>query len=198
MTLPSSRLPFQTRFHDNDSYGHLNNVTYSRASRPRSILCVGGWIDAFPFFSLFSLLFFLLPPSTEYFDSITNHFLLTRVPSTPSSPRPLGLIVTSETTYSSSLSYPSPVLAALAVQSLSARSVVWRVALFEGEYVEGGSGLEDVAGEGGKRIRLKGERAAAYGTMTHVFVREDAEGVRRVVEELPEGMRGALEGLLVG
>jgi acyl-CoA thioesterase FadM len=153
---------------------------------------------------LLTLFLFLLPPPptrTEYFDSLTNHFLLTRVPSSPSSsPRPLGLIVNSETTYNSSLSYPSPVLGALAVQTLSNRTVVWRVALFDAEYAseDGGFELSDVVGEGGRRIRLKGgegARAAAYGTMTHVFVHPDT---RKVVQELPEGLRRALEGLIVG
>ncbi|BGP27072.1 hypothetical protein JCM10295v2_006034 [Rhodotorula toruloides] len=171
-------LPFQTRWADNDKeqYGHMNNVVYSL-----------------------------------YFDSITNHYLIHQVrrPS-PSSPPPLGLIVSSITSYSSSLSYPSPLIAALAVSRLSARSVTWRVALFEGEYVpseeEGGGGMEGFdlealgKGELGRQVRVrrdgKGEevKAAAWGEMVHVFVDQES---RRPVKEMDEGLRGALERLLV-
>jgi acyl-CoA thioester hydrolase len=127
------------------------------------------------------------------------------------------LIVSSSTSYASSLSYPSPVVAALAVSNLSARSVTWRIALFEGEYVpalEGdkagqdggmeGFGLEalrDREGGVGRKLRVKrdektGEevRAAAWGDMVHVFVDEQS---RRPLKELDEGLRRALERLLV-
>ncbi|BGP10776.1 hypothetical protein JCM10049v2_006668 [Rhodotorula toruloides] len=170
-------LPFQTRWADNDKYGHMNNVVYSL-----------------------------------YFDSITNHYLIHQVPRPPSSPPPLGLIVSSSTSYASSLSYPSPIVAALAVSNLSARSVTWRIALFEGEYVPpldagGEVGMDgfslDSLREGavGRKVRVKkdeksGEevRAAAWGEMVHVFVEEES---RRPLKEMGEGLRRALERLLV-
>ncbi|GJN93077.1 hypothetical protein Rhopal_006122-T1 [Rhodotorula paludigena] len=195
-------VPFQTRWNDNDQYGHLNNVVYGL-----------------------------------YFDSITNHFLLHHAlpsSSSPSSKPPLGLIVSSNTTYAASLAYPQPVIAALAISRLSERSLTWRVALFAGEYApaaesgdrgelsgfeledlcggeqagqEAAQGFEAGANTGargagvGRRVRLarsgsgKDEaRAAAWGEMVHVFV--DAE-TRRPVERLDEGVRRALERLVV-
>ncbi|GAA5886448.1 hypothetical protein JCM6882_001642 [Rhodosporidiobolus microsporus] len=198
-------LPFQTSWRDNDSYGHLNNSVYQ-----------------------------------QYFDSIINHYLLHHAypspsssssPSSPSSPpsappppHPIGLIASSSLLYASSLAYPHPVVAALAVGKLGRRSVEWSVGLFEGEYVpalaegsgagEGAGGVEGFdleaavgAGEGegagqaaagaGRPVRIKGgkgARAAAWGPMTHVFVDEQS---RKAIEGFEEGMRGALERLVV-
>ncbi|GAA6036293.1 hypothetical protein JCM8097_001648 [Rhodosporidiobolus ruineniae] len=172
-------LPFQTRWLDNDQYGHLNNVVYS-----------------------------------QYFDSITNHFLLTQLSPPPAAEkRPIGLIVASHTFYAAPLSYPQPVVAALAVKKLGTRSVEWSVALFAGEYAEVEEGGR--AGEGGKlgeegftlsslsaggvgrRVRLVGgdkATAAAWGGMTHVFVDEET---RKAVGGLDEEMRKGLEKLVV-
>ncbi|KWU44516.1 hypothetical protein RHOSPDRAFT_33844 [Rhodotorula sp. JG-1b] len=148
-----------------------------------------------------------------YFDSITNFYLINHVPRpTPTSPPPLGLIVSSSTAYASSVAYPSPVIAALGVSSLGKSSVTWRIALFEGEYVEpaslssatetsslAGWTLQDVtSGNGGvgRQVRLKsssgGEpaRAAAYGDMVHVFVDPDSR------RPLPDGMDPALRAAL--
>ncbi|GAA5877886.1 hypothetical protein JCM1840_002937 [Sporobolomyces johnsonii] len=164
-------LPFQTRWGDNDRYDHLNNVVYSL-----------------------------------YFDSITNQYLLEHcrinVP-----PSPIGLLVSSSTSFASSLSYPAPLIAALSVSSLSARTVVWSVALFAAEYVPVScqpgdwTGYElDGHGEVGRRVRIKRDaggrevKAAAWGTMTHVFVDRDT---RRPVERLPDEMSAMLERLLV-
>ncbi|GAA6057961.1 hypothetical protein JCM3770_000652 [Rhodotorula araucariae] len=166
-------LPMQTRWSDNDQYGHMNNVKYG-----------------------------------SYFDSVTNYYL--RHHALPARDPPLGLIVNSSTTYASSLAYPQPVIAALAVSRLSARTVVWRVALFGGEYVAppasddalAGHTLDDLVGGAGagRKVRLgRGSdgaepRAAAWGEMVHVFV--DPES-RRPVQELEEGMRSALQRLVV-
>ncbi|BGP42843.1 Thioesterase domain-containing protein [Rhodotorula kratochvilovae] len=168
-------LPMQTRWNDNDQYGHMNNAVYS-----------------------------------FYFDSITNYYLQHHA--LPPSDPPLGLIVSSNTTYASSLAYPQPVIAALAVSKLTARSVVWRVALFGGEYAApssagvgdalSGHTLADLSGgEGaGRKVRLargadgQDARAAAWGEMVHVFV--DPE-TRRPVKQLGERMRGALQRLVV-
>ncbi|GAA5853455.1 hypothetical protein JCM9279_007243 [Rhodotorula babjevae] len=188
-------LPMQTRWSDNDMYGHMNNAIYS-----------------------------------QYFDSITNAYLLHHAYPSPPAPRPIGLIVSSSTTYAASVAYPQPVVAALAVSHLGTRSVTWRVALFAGEYVEpwreegagvgagegraapaelSGFTLDDVesargggGGGAGRRVRLvrpaQGDddepRAAAYGDMVHVFVDDES---RRPVKELEEGMRVALQRLVV-
>lgn len=156
-----------------------------------------------------------------YFDSITNFYLINHVPRpTPTSPPPLGLIVSSSTAYASSVAYPSPVIAALGVSSLGKSSVTWRVALFEGEYVEpapsssaaepsslAGWTLQDVtSGNGGvgRQVRLKatsssgdGEpaRAAAYGDMVHVFV--DPETRRPLPDGMDPSLRAALQKLQV-
>ncbi|KPV72589.1 uncharacterized protein RHOBADRAFT_39171 [Rhodotorula graminis WP1] len=134
-------LPMQTRWNDNDSYGHMNNAIYS-----------------------------------HYFDSVTNAYLLHHAYPSPPAPRPIGLIVNSATTYAASVAYPQPVVAALAVSHLGTRSVTWRVALFAAEY-----GDDE-------------PRAAAYGEMVHVFVDQDS---RRPVKELDDGMRAALQKLVV-
>ncbi|GAA5901728.1 hypothetical protein JCM5296_005390 [Sporobolomyces johnsonii] len=173
-------LPFQTRWGDNDRYDHLNNVVYSL-----------------------------------YFDSITNHELITVAPHATTvehcrinvPPSPIGLLVSSSTSFASSLSYPNPLIAALSIKSLSARTVVWSVALFAAEYVPVGcqpgdwTGYElDGHGEVGRRVRIKRDeggrevKAAAWGAMTHVFVDRDT---RRPVERLPDEMRAMLERLLV-
>ncbi|GAA5870448.1 hypothetical protein JCM8547_004034 [Rhodosporidiobolus lusitaniae] len=196
-------LPFTTRWADNDQYGHMNNVVYS-----------------------------------QYFDSLTNHYLLLHCPpSSPSHPSPppsspvtpltqIGLIVDARTTYSSSLSFPQPVVGALAVEKLGRRSVVWKVALFEGEYCAspfsstagsgaaegeiaegyrlsdalGGADTGEEAGGAGRQVRIKRDaagqpvRAAAHGTMTHVFVDRES---RAAVEELEERVKKELEKLVV-
>lgn len=132
-------------------------------------------------------------------------------------------MVSSQATYSASLGYPQPVVAALAVKHLGTRSVTWKVALFAGEYADAegategeaegaaeagramrGFALRDVQrGGAGRKVRLArgdqpaggGEpRAAMFGEMVHVFV---DEGTRRPVEKLDEGMREALMRLVV-
>ncbi|GAA5873847.1 hypothetical protein JCM3774_000700 [Rhodotorula dairenensis] len=155
-----------------------------------------------------------------YFDSITNFYLINHVPRpTPTSPPPLGLIVSSSTAYASSVAYPSPVIAALGVSALGKSSVTWRVALFEGEYVEPASSTTTGHGHGGpnlagwtlqdatsgsgagRPVRLKrasdGQpaRAAAYGDMVHVFV--DPESRRPLPGGMDPSLRTALEKLQI-
>lgn len=125
---------------------------------------------------------------------------------------PKGLAVHSVTTFSASLEYPQPVIAAIAVREIGRSSVTWEAALFAGEYVstssnpDGGcwlhEGGEGVTREGaaelsfGKQVRLVGgleAKAAAHGTFKHVFVGRES---RRSVE-LPQEMRKVVEKLLV-
>ncbi|GAA6013268.1 hypothetical protein JCM10207_000837 [Rhodosporidiobolus poonsookiae] len=124
-------LPFQTRWSDNDAYGHVNNVAYSL-----------------------------------YFDSVTNYFLLNHTPLAllPPSTRPRGLIVHSSTHYAAPLSYPAPVVAALAIRpegrlKEGGRSVEWTVGLFEGEYVDDSEG--EVGEEAEKREQEQDPEARA-------------------------------------
>lgn len=117
---------------------------------------------------------------------------------------PIGLIVHSETSYNSQLSYPDPVIAALAIKELSPRKIVWNIALFSAEQLpEDSPSSSTKEGEVGLKLRISrdgnGEeevRAAAWGTMTHVFV--EREGRRKVVEKMPEGWEGKLRRLIVG
>jgi len=117
---------------------------------------------------------------------------------------PIGLIVHSETSYNSQLSYPDPVIAALAIKELSPRKIVWNIALFSAEQLPR-SQKEEEEEEGevvGMRLRIsrdgdgKEMRAAAWGTMTHVFV--EREGRRKVIDKMPEGWEGKLRRLIVG
>ncbi|GAA5879966.1 hypothetical protein JCM16303_004417 [Sporobolomyces ruberrimus] len=138
---------------------------------------------------------------SQYFDSITNEFLLNQCKMN-STTDPIGLIVHSETSFNQQLSYPQPVLAALSISTLSSRKIVWNLGLFDAEYTSSTS--ENVPqGEYGRRIRIKRDkegkevRAAAWGTMTHVFVERHSEGRNKVVDELPEGWGEKLRGLVV-
>lgn len=113
---------------------------------------------------------------------------------------PIGLIVHSETSYNSQLSYPDPIIAGLSISSLSPRKIVWNIALFKADLLE--QDEVEVKGEVGMKLRIsrdekKGEemRAAAWGTMTHVFV--EREGRNKVVEKLPDGWEEKLRGLVV-
>lgn len=77
-------LSFNTRWSDNDMYGHLNNVKY-----------------------------------IEYTDAIVNEFLINHCQLNPHSLiQPVGLVINSGFTYRSSLNYPNPIIAALAVSKL--------------------------------------------------------------------------------
>ncbi|GAA5993984.1 hypothetical protein JCM5350_008015 [Sporobolomyces pararoseus] len=176
-------LPFQSRWSDNDQYSHFNNVVYS-----------------------------------QYFDSITNEFLINQCGMNQEDP--IGLIVHSETNFNSQLTYPEPVLAGLAITSLSSRKIVWKLGLFKAEYLPQEEGTEEEeegsnkkkSGEFVRKVRIartsteKGEgeeeevRAAAWGTMTHVFVerggREKGEK-NKVVESLPKRWQEKLQSLVI-
>lgn len=125
---------------------------------------------------------------------------------------PIGLIVHSETNFNSQLSYPEPVLAGLAITSLSSRKIVWRLGLFKAEYLKQEGEGNKKSGEFVRKVRIartlteKGEgeeeevRAAAWGTMTHVFVerggREKGEK-NKVVESLPKRWQEKLQSLVI-
>lgn len=48
---------------------------------------------------------------------------------------PIGLAISSQTTFASSLAYPEPLIAALGIQAIGRSSVTWDVALFAARYV---------------------------------------------------------------
>lgn len=73
--------------------------------------------------------------------------------------------------------------------------------MFDAEYTS--TSTSETQGEYGRKIRIRrdkeGEevRAAAWGTMTHVFVERHSEGRNKVVDKLPEGWGEKLRGLVV-
>ncbi|KAK4057426.1 hypothetical protein OIO90_001495 [Microbotryomycetes sp. JL221] len=100
---------FQTRWKDNDVYAHLNNIEYN-----------------------------------AYFDSIVNQYMLhhvgTRLPHPAGLVKmttPLGLAVSSTTSFASSISYPNPCIGALSIEQIGKSSVTWKVGLFEAKYLDG-------------------------------------------------------------
>lgn len=132
---------------------------------------------------------------------------------------PIGLIVASETKFNSQLSYPEPVLAGLSISEWSNRKIVWKVGLFKAEYVDNdsefvGAGddrdrFDDQGGETGtersfgRKVRIARDAktgrpvgAAAWGTMTHVFVERGGER-NKVVESLPARWKPKLEAIYV-
>ncbi|GAA97526.1 uncharacterized protein L969DRAFT_83824 [Mixia osmundae IAM 14324] len=157
-------LPFQSRWADNDMYGHMNNAQYS-----------------------------------FYFDSLINQYLIARCGQTPTSTdKPIGLIISSSTTYLSSLAFPSPFMAALSVDKIGRSSVRYRVALFPARAASqtGQSGAlakseQDRVGK--VSLELEGEQAAAFGELTHVF----CDPVSRRPTDIPPNVRKGLEELLV-
>lgn len=123
-----------------------------------------------------------------------NEYLIHHCSLSPTSlTSPVGLVVSSSFSYCSPLSYPSPVIAALAVEKLGKSSVTYSVALFA---AKGGGG--SFKGKAGGTVKAelevdgKGE-AAAFGSFVHVFV----DPVGRGSVGIPEEARAALERILV-
>ncbi|GAA5942937.1 acyl-CoA thioesterase [Sporobolomyces koalae] len=147
---------------------------------------------------------------SQYFDSVTNEFLLNQCQMQTTDP--IGLIVASETKYFAQVSYPDPVVVGLSIVELGTRKIVWRIGLFRGEYIDGPRSAGTFSHEGPAiepqrdglaRIRIKRDEetgesvtAAAAGTMTHVFV-ERGGARNRVVDQLPLHWREQLERLVV-
>ncbi|KAM0786857.1 hypothetical protein ACM66B_002283 [Microbotryomycetes sp. NB124-2] len=181
---------FQTRWKDNDVYSHLNNIEYN-----------------------------------AYFDSIVNQYMLhhvgTQLPHPAGLKRmttPLGLAISSTTTFTASLSYPNPVVGALAVEQLGNSSVTWKVGLFEAHYrggvVSGDGGFfveDEQTGQKEDRVisrsreevvlkptvvlkgGFKDAKAAAFGTFKHVFTDPETQKAVRI----PDEWRRAFERLIV-
>lgn len=117
--------------------------------------------------------------------------------------QPIGLVVSSSFAYAASLSYPSPILAGIAITKLGKSSVTWSVGLFDAEEVSGvmgrGKFRTELQAEGGEEwsssLRVKeGAKAAAYGEFVHVFCTPDGS---QKSTPIPAQTREALEKLLV-
>ena len=115
-------LPIDTRWSDNDAYGHLNNVVFY-----------------------------------SYFDTVVNHYLITRgVMDIDTSPV-IGLVVETGCSYFASAAFPEKLSAGLRVAHLGNSSVRYEIALFR-------EGIDD---------------AIAQGHFVHVYVgRETRRPVR--------------------
>lgn len=131
-----------------------------------------------------------------------NEYLITHASLSPTSlSSPVGLVISSSFSYAAPLTYPSPLLAALSVASLGRSSVTYSVALFDavdagtgkgrGELVQGG--WEGRVVSSAVKVREGGERAACWGSFTHVFV----DPKTRKSVGIPKESREALEKLLV-
>ncbi|SCV69370.1 BQ2448_2390 [Microbotryum intermedium] len=170
-------LPFQTQWRDNDAYVHLNNIIYN-----------------------------------AYGDSIVNEYLINhlglQLPSTDlnRTPTPVGLMVNSSLSFAAPLAFPSPILAALSVSSVSKSSITWQVGLFAARASNSNFGsIGTLAGSSGSSFPktfassievVEGKdggvpTAAAWGSMTHVFVDEKT----RTPTPLPDEWREKLKGL---
>ncbi len=121
-----------TRWHDNDIYGHVNNVVYY-----------------------------------SYFDTAINRYLIEECGLDISACNTVGFVVASECEYLSPIAYPNNIEIAFRVNKLGNKSVEYGLAIF----LEGGN------------------RAAAVGSVTHVFVKKE-EG-RSVI--IPQKIRSGLE-----
>ena len=123
-----------TRWHDNDVYGHVNNVVYY-----------------------------------SWFDTAVNAWLIERGFLDIAGSATVGLVVETTCSYFESVAFPETVELGLGVERLGTSSVTYRIGVF----------------------RQGGERAAAQGRFTHVYV--DRATQRPV--PIPADLRAALEGL---
>ncbi|WP_416378960.1 acyl-CoA thioesterase [Bosea sp. (in: a-proteobacteria)] len=123
-----------TRWHDNDVYGHVNNVVYY-----------------------------------SWFDTAVNAWLIERGFLDIAGSSTVGLVVETTCSYFESVAFPETVELGLGVERLGTSSVTYRIGVF----------------------RQGGERAAAQGRFTHVYV--DRATQRPV--PIPADLRAALEGL---
>jgi len=125
----------------------------------------------------------------HYFDTVVNEFLINHCGMVPhSQTSPIALAVSADTTYLSSISFPSPVLAALSVVKLGKSSVTYRVGLFEA------TKKTTVESNGISTVRLEptSRTASAFGHFVHVYV--DPKTRRPV--EIPAQARQVLEGVM--
>lgn len=106
-----------------------------------------------------------------YFDTIANHYLITRGGLDIHNGDVVGFVVNSQCSYRSAAAYPEPLEGGFRVNRLGNSSVEYGVAIFK-------EGAED---------------ACAAGTFTHVFVDRETERPTPI----PDPMREALQSVLV-
>lgn len=123
-----------TRWHDNDAYGHVNNVVYY------------GW-----------------------FDTAVNAWLIENGFLDLAGSEIVGLVAETGCTYFESVAFPETVEAGIAVERLGNSSVTYRIGIF----------------------RQGGERAAAQGRFTHVYV----ERASQKPVAIPAPLRAALAAI---
>lgn len=107
------RINIDTRWMDNDLYGHVNNVVYY-----------------------------------SYFDTIVNRFLIEHANLDIHNSNEIGLMVSSQCDYYSSIAFPDKLIGAFGVNRIGKTSVQYNIAIFKG----------------------REQTASASGIMTHVFV----------------------------
>lgn len=108
----------------------------------------------------------------SYFDTIANHFLITRAGLDIHTGDIVGFVVNSQCSYNSPIAYPEPVEGGFRVNRLGHSSVEYGIAIFKQD----------------------SDDACALGTFVHVFVNR----VTRRPVALPPRLRSALETVLVG
>lgn len=107
----------------------------------------------------------------SYFDTVANHFLITRGGLDIHDGRIVGFVVNSQCSYKSAIAYPDRIEGGFRVNRLGNSSVEYGIGIFrEGE-----------------------ESACAAGTFTHVFVDRDTDRPTPI----PSAMREALESVRV-
>jgi acyl-CoA thioester hydrolase len=108
-------------------------------------------------------------------------------------------MVNSQISFRSSLAYPEPLVAACSIVKLGRSSVVWAVALFAGSSEPTTNAPKSFTSSSGGCAKgldenlLASRTAAAYGTMTHVYV---DPGTGKSIDIPPEA-RTSLEKLVV-
>lgn len=108
----------------------------------------------------------------SYFDTVANHFLITRGGLDIHNGDVIGYVVNSQCSYESAIAYPERIEGGFRVNRLGSSSVEYGVAIFkEGD-----------------------DTACAVGTFTHVFV--DRHSQRPT--PIPPTMRQALESVSIG
>ncbi|MFT6267412.1 MAG: acyl-CoA thioester hydrolase [Alphaproteobacteria bacterium] len=123
-----------TRWMDNDIYGHVNNVVYY-----------------------------------SYFDSIVNKYLIEHANLDIHNGQDIGLMVSSNCNYYSSIAFPEKIVGGIAVSRIGNSSVSYKVAIFK----------EDQ------------DNASADGSMTHVFVNRKTNKPTPILGTLKEALTKA-------
>jgi acyl-CoA thioester hydrolase len=127
--------PISTRWHDEDVYGHVNNVVYY-----------------------------------AFFDTAVNGWLMHRTGTDIRRLPVVGVVAETACRFHRELGFPEPVEVGIAVERLGNRSIVYRLAIFQGE----------------------GDDAAADGRFVQVYVDRDT----RVAAPVPDPIARAASTLL--